>query len=146
MIFGNIKTFKSCGMVSADLEKYIELLKTITPDIKDGRYELSDGAYYNVCTVAKQGDPAEKVFESHKKFIDIQFVFEGSEQMEYADLQTLPVTQPYAEDGDCALEKGEGVLLTVNTGDFVVFCPEDAHKPGCGNGTSRKVIVKVPVK
>lgn len=145
MIYGNIKTFKSCGMVSADLEKYIEVLKTITPDTENGRYELENGAFYNVCTVNQS--PAEgKKYESHKKYIDIQYVFEGTEQIGYADLQTLTVTDPYSDEKDCALEVGDGVMLTLNAGDFAVFCPEDAHMPGCGNGVSRKVIIKVPVK
>ena len=145
MILGNIKTFKSCGMVSADLEKYIEVLKSIPADVANGRHELSDGAYYNVFDVT-QGDAATKEFESHKKFIDIQFILEGTEQMEYADLETLTVTTPYVEKDDYALETGKGIMLTLSAGDFAVFCPEDAHKPGCGNGKSRKAVVKVPVK
>lgn len=145
MIIGNIKTYKSCGMTTADLDKYLDVLRGLTADIADGKYELDNGAFYIVSTPTLA--PAEtRVFESHKKYIDIQYILEGTEQMEYADLQTLTVTQPYSEEGDCALETGKGVLLTLNAGDFAIFCPEDGHKPGCGVGTSRKAIVKVPVK
>ncbi len=145
MIIGNIKTYKSCGMTTADLDKYLDVLRTLTPDITDGTRQLDNGAYYNVVTPTLS--PAEgREFESHKQFIDIQYILEGTEQIEYADLQTLTVTKPYSEDGDCALETGKGILLTLNAGDFAIFCPEDAHKPCCGEGTSRKVIVKVPVK
>ena len=145
MIVGNIKTYQSCGMTSADLDKYLDVLRKITADIPNGTYQLEDGAYYNVVTPTLC--PAEgREFESHKQYIDIQYILEGTEQIEYADLQNLTVTQPYKEEGDCALETGKGVLLTLNAGDFAIFCPEDAHKPCCGEGTSRKVIVKVPVK
>lgn len=149
MIIGNIKTYKSCGMSTLDLDKYIEFLKTITPDIEPGKYELSDGAYYNVTDVVKQipADSPEAVFESHKKYIDIQYVFEGSEEMGYADTADLTATTDYNEEKDYILYDGKaGSVITFKTGDFAVFAPMDGHKPGCGNGTSRKVIIKVPVK
>ncbi len=146
MIFGNINTYRAFGMSSADLDKYIEVLKSIKSDIEPGRHELTDGAYFNVVHVNEQKSPDECEFESHEQFIDIQFVYEGAEDMEYADTADLTVTSPYKADGDYALYKGKGSLLHLKAGDFAVFAPMDAHKPGCGNGTSKKVIIKVPVK
>ncbi len=147
MIIGNIKTYKSCGMSTADLDKYIELLKTITTETPDGRYELSDGAYYLVKgnVILKPADVA--VYESHEKYIDIQYVLEGIEEMGYANTTELTVTTPYNADKDCTLYDSKGgSLITFKAGDFAVFAPMDGHKPGCGIGTSKKVIVKVPVK
>lgn len=146
MILGNIKTFRSCGMGSAELDRFIEELKKITPDTAPGRIDLWDGAFINISDKINQ-EPAEgKVFESHEKYIDIQYVFEGTEEMEYADTADLTVTQPYDADKDCALYTGKGVLITFKPGDFAVYAPMDGHKPGCGNGISRKAIIKVPVK
>ena len=146
MIFGNIKTFKSCGLGSADFDKYLEVLKNLTPDVELGRHELTDGAFYNVCDVKEQKPTSEGVWESHKKFIDIQYILTGTEVMGYADIDTLKVTKEYTEDGDYALHEGEGVFMKLKAGDFAVFAPMDAHMPGCGDATSKKVIVKVPVK
>ena len=146
MIFGNIKTFKSCGLGSADLDKYLEVLKNITPDIELGRHELTDGAFFNVVEVKEQKSISESVWESHKKFIDIQYVLTGTEVMGYADIETVKVTKEYTEDGDYALHEGDGVFFTFKPGDFAVFAPMDAHMPGCGNASSKKVIIKVPVK
>lgn len=146
MIFGNVKTYRACGMSTDALDKYIELLKTIKADAKPGKYELDNGAYYIVSDIVTQGSADEKVFESHEKYIDIQYVFEGTEGMEYADTAELTVTAPYDESIDAALYKGKGIMLNFKAGDFAVFSPMDGHKPGCGSDTSRKVIVKVPVK
>lgn len=146
MIFGNINTYRSFGMSSADLDKYLEVLKSIKADIKPGRYELTDGAYYNVVASENGRNPEDAEFESHEKFIDIQFVYEGTEDMEYADTVDVTVTSAYKEDGDYALYKGKGSLLHFKAGDFAVFAPMDAHKPGCGPAPSKKVIIKVPVK
>ena len=146
MILGNIKTYKSCGMSTAALDKYIEFLKTLSPDTPAGRIELEDGAFCNVSGVINQAPADTKVFESHEAYIDIQYVFEGTEEMEYADTADLTVTQPFDAEKDCALYTGKGVLITFKPGDFAVYAPMDGHKPGCGNGTSRKAILKVPVK
>lgn len=145
MIFGNINTYRSCGMSSEALDKYIEVLKTITVDTPNGKYTLDDGAFYNVCD-CNQKPASEKQYETHRKYIDIQFIVGGTEDMGYADIGALTETQAYDEKGDYALFDGEGVMLTFKPGDFAVFAPMDAHKPGCGNGTSKKVIIKVPVK
>ena len=146
MILGNIKTYKACGMSTIELDKYIEFLKTITPDTPSGRIELWDGAFCNVSGVINQTPADSKVFESHEKYIDIQYVFEGTEEMEYADTADLTITQPFDAEKDCALYSGKGVLITFKPGDFAVYAPMDGHKPGCGNGTSRKAIIMVPVK
>ena len=149
MIVANINSKELSAYATlhpAFAKAFDEMKRILAEGAEDGKIVLDgDKLFINVQSYTSKPE-SDCGFEAHKKYIDIQFVFVGSEQMEYADLQTLTVTQPYSEDGDCALESGNGVLLTVNTGDFVVFCPEDAHKPGCGNGSSRKVIVKVPVK
>ncbi len=146
MILGNIKTYKSCGIFADALDKYIDILKSITPDTEAGRYELEDGAYYNVSGVINQVPADKKVFEAHEKYIDIQYILEGTEQMEYADIAELTVSQSFDADKDYALYTGKGTLISFKPGDFAVYAPMDGHKPGCGNGTSRKVIIKVPVK
>ena len=142
MIIGNIHTYKSCGL--CDLTPYIELLKSIPKDAPNGRTMLENGAFYTVYTV-NLANPEEKNFEAHKKFVDIQYILDGEEQMEYADLRLTEEAVPYREDKDVFFVKGKGDLLTFREGDFVIFCPADAHKPGLGVGVSRKVVVKVPI-
>lgn len=142
MIIGNVHTYKSCGL--CDLTPYIELLKSLPKDVPNGRTMLEDGAYYTVYTI-DLAKPEEKNFEAHKKFIDIQYVLVGVEQMEYADLRLTEEAVPYREDKDVAFYAGKGDLLTFREGDFVVFCPADAHKPGLGTGVVRKAVVKVPI-
>ena len=92
---------------------------------------------------------ADGVWEAHRKYIDVQFVGAGVEQMGWASLAGLTVKKPYDEAADFALFEGTGQYLTVPAGHFTIFFPGDAHIPGLAVNdqptTVRKVVIKVAV-
>ena len=143
MILGNIHTFHGGGLLPC-LEKYIEVLKGIPLDTPLGKTELDHGAFYSVSDT-KLSKKEERRFEYHRKFIDIQYIVDGVEEMEYADINALPEGS-FNEGSDIGFTNGEGTALILKSGDFAVFFPEDAHKPCIGEGVVRKVVVKIPVK
>ena len=67
-------------------------------------------------------------FESHKKYADIHFVAYGREKIGYADVQKLNMVE-YSEEKDAALLLGEGDLITLLPGYFMITMPDDAHMP-----------------
>ncbi len=89
------------------------------------------------------------VWEAHRKYIDVQFVAAGVEEMGYANIQTLTVKKPYDEQADFALFTGSGSFVTVPAGSFTIFFPEDGHIPGSAvddqPAAVRKVVIKVAV-
>ena len=89
------------------------------------------------------------VWEAHRKYIDVQFVAAGVEEMGYANIQTLTVKKPYDEQADYALFEGTGSYVTVPAGSFTIFFLEDGHIPGSAvdgqPAAVRKVVVKVAV-
>jgi YhcH/YjgK/YiaL family protein len=92
---------------------------------------------------------AEGVWEAHRKYIDVQFVAAGVEQMGWAKVDTLTVKKPYDADADYALFDGPGDFLTVPAGSFTIFFPQDGHIPGVAVNDQpsavRKIVVKVAV-
>lgn len=92
---------------------------------------------------------AQGVWEAHRKYIDVQFVAAGSEQMGYANIKTLTVKQPYDEQSDVGFFDGPGSFVTVTAGSFTIFFPSDGHIPGSAiderPAAVRKVVVKVAV-
>jgi len=87
-------------------------------------------------------------FEAHKKYIDVQYVVAGCEQMGYAPLSTVDETEPYNTGRDVGFYQGRGTMLRVPAGSFAVFFPDDAHMPCIADGEPaevRKVIVKVRI-
>ena len=95
--------------------------------------------------------PAEQLkYETHEKFFDIQFLVDGIELLGCCSRTGLKEAGPYDADGDVTFygdpEIDGSVLL--RTGDYVIFAPEDAHKPRIAAGAPmavKKIVIKVPV-
>jgi biofilm protein TabA len=116
--------------------------------LQPGRVEI-DGVELFALAQAYQTRLRENCrFEAHRKYIDVQYVAEGTEQMAYAHLSALKNTVPYDAEKDIEWLDGEGSFIVVPAGAFAVFFPEDAHIPGVAIGKPsavRKVVVKVRV-
>ncbi|MGL4254324.1 MAG: YhcH/YjgK/YiaL family protein [Fusobacteriaceae bacterium] len=93
----------------------------------------------------------EKNPEVHKKYVDVQFLVKGEEQIGFAvDTMKNPILHEYSPERDimfysqCENES----FLKMSPGSFAVFFPNIVHRPGCSlNSDSeiRKIVVKVNV-
>ena len=145
MITGNVSSYKNYGMSDEELMGYLEILKGFSKDEPVGMIRLDGDAY---CSVQELDliDDEDRPFEAHRRLIDIQYVLDGQERIDYAELDTLTETVPYSDVRDVAFYKGQGMPIILNSGDFAVFTPIDAHRPCIGTGRVKKIVVKVPVK
>ena len=87
-------------------------------------------------------------WEAHRRYIDIQYLVSGAESMEYQCGSKMEIETQYDEAKDALFLLGEGSRLLVPSGFFVIFYPQDAHRPGLSLGRPqavRKVVVKVMV-
>ena len=68
------------------------------------------------------------VFESHKNFIDFQFMISGKEQMEFI-LKSKVVEEKYDRKKDFIYYKNTNLAskLVLSDGDLVIFEPNDVH-------------------
>ena len=86
-------------------------------------------------------------FESHKKYIDIQYVFEGEEIMEVENISNLEVTTAYKEDLDYAKysQSKNSSILKIRQNELAIFFPQDAHMP-CIKLDEKKKVIKAVFK
>ena len=95
-------------------------------------------------------DKNETRYESHKKYIDIQFVIEGEELMGLTTLDKVKVTEPYNEENDITFyEFDGGNYIKVTPQNFVVFFPEGVHRPVIKvneNSRVKKIVVKILIE
>ena len=89
----------------------------------------------------------ECFFESHKKYIDLQFIVDGEEIIEVAHIDDLAVALSYNESRDFIKyeDKKENSSIILRKGELAIFYPEDAHMPCIITQESSKV-VKVVIK
>lgn len=120
-----------------------------TNDLKsmpDGRCELESDIDFAIVQTYETKPAAEKRWEAHRKFVDLQFVITGTEWMGYAPLETLTPVEPYDAEKDIAWYQGEGSFVRLPAGSFCILTPNDAHMPGvCVDSpqTVRKIVIKI---
>lgn len=114
--------------------------------LAEGRHEMEDGLFAVVARGPGR-DRREAPLEIHRRYIDIQYVLVGQDEMGWKPAAACKqVSEPFAADRDVGFFSDTPDLWTpVGPGMFAVFFPGDAHQPMTGEGEIRKVIVKVPV-
>lgn len=110
-----------------------------------GKYELLGDALFAM--VQSYPAKADARMEAHDKYIDLQFVASGEEKVLWAQREALTVTEDLTATKDALfLTDGDRpAAFTLRAGDFAIFYPGDAHKPGLATETPADV-VKIVVK
>ncbi|EMP6171228.1 YhcH/YjgK/YiaL family protein [Citrobacter amalonaticus] len=149
MIVGNIHHLQS--WLPEDLRQAIEYIKAnVTEATEKGKHEI-DGSRLFYLISEDMTEPFEKRrAEYHARYLDIQIVLKGQEGMTFSVLPAGKPDTDWLADKDIAfLAEGEQEkTLILNEGDFVVFYPQEVHKPLCAVGTPapvRKAVVKLLV-
>lgn len=139
-------------MKTDKLVKYIieEMIPLGKMDLTIGKHELEGESYYNVDVYMPKSLELCR-YESHKKYIDIQYMIEGEELIYVTDIKNLQVSEQYSGEKDVMFfEGGEDVKPEVLTdGKYLIFYPQDAHKPSVRvsevGSKVKKVVFKVKI-
>ena len=110
-----------------------------------GRYPIvGEQLFVIVENVAGRTREAAKL-ECHRRYIDIQLVLEGTDEMGWKALTdcTQPVSD-YKEDIQF-FHDAPATWIVAPPGAFCIFFPEDAHAPLVSAGHIRKTIFKIAV-
>ncbi|PHV70240.1 YhcH/YjgK/YiaL family protein [Sporanaerobium hydrogeniformans] len=124
------------------LEEVITLFDSLK-SYQVGRYELEHGFYMIQRGITK---PIEEVmFEAHEKYIDIQYLVQGKELLEWNERSKLVCKKAYDEDKDISLYEGIGTQIKIKEGMCYILWPEDAHK-ACVHVGQREEYTKIVMK
>jgi len=117
-------------------------LKTIKP----GKYVIDGDHVFANITEAPSKTFEQSAWESHKKYIDLQYVITGKEKIGVSAITDALVTKPYDEARDGANYIATGKYFTANPNEFFLFFPDDVHRPNIkvmGYDTVKKLVIKI---
>lgn len=147
VIFDKLEHCKTYAVVSENLNKGFDwLINTYTLDTPEGKYEIDGEKVYAIVTSYKTKPYSEGEFESHKKYLDIQYIPKGEEMICVTGLENLTPKTDFDHEKDIVFYTGDGDPVRLPEGYFMVLFPQDGHKPGIMTGSERLGVKKVVVK
>lgn len=146
MIFSNTESAGRYSSLHPLFQQAFDFIRnTDLLALAPGRYPIV-GEQLFVIVESAQGRTREAAkLERHRKYIDIQLVLEGHEEMGWK-----PLADCTQSAGNFSTEKdiqffhdAPASWVAVPPGHFCIFFPEDAHAPLVATGSIRKAIFKV---
>jgi YhcH/YjgK/YiaL family protein len=118
-------------------------LKSLAP----GKHTVEGERIFAIVEACAGRTRAEAKLECHRRYIDIQLVLEGVDEMGWKPVAEC--VDP-ATDYDVARDirffnDAPSSWIATPPGSFCLFFPDDAHAPLVSTGQIRKVVVKIAV-
>ena len=112
-----------------------------------GVHQIIDKQLFIIVEEANGRTRGEAKLEAHRRYIDIQLVLEGVDEMGWQALSDChqPLDEHNLERDIRFFDDESATWITVPPQHFCIFFPEDAHAPLVGKGAIRKVIMKIAV-
>lgn len=114
--------------------------------IARGKYPIDGDNVYASVTMDSTKDFNKTNWESHRKYVDLQYIINGEEKIGVAPIGEATVTNEYNEKKEVANYTANGKIYSATPGTFFIFFPSDVHRPGItpgGNKPVKKIVIKV---
>ena len=113
-----------------------------------GRYPIEGEHLFAIVEAVAGRGRIEAKLECHRRYIDIQLVLEGVDEMGWKPVRDCrePVAD-YSEKYDIQFfHDAPASWVATLPGAFCIFFPQDAHAPLVSTGSIRKVVLKIAVE
>ena len=130
MIIDKLENSKLYNSLNANFAEVFEYLKTLKAENGEVSFVLKEGDVWGSVSVKESLSSEGRMFEAHKKFIDIHFILQGAETYSHAYTDELTPATEYNEAEDYYFLEGKGGnSVTLKAGEFCIVYPQDAHIP-----------------
>ncbi len=111
-----------------------------------GRTEIDGDSAYVLMQEPALKPEADARWECHDEYADVQLGLAGGETIAYLPRESVQAWAPHKPDVYKSADAAIGVRLPLSAGRWALFLPQDAHKPGIGEGVGRKAVFKLRCK
>ncbi len=147
MIFDKIENADLYKGINTRIAKALAYLQaTNFSNLTPGKYEIDGDNIFAIISEYFTKDESKELMEAHCRYIDIQYMAEGAENIGVTTFTDQQPVKLYDEENDYMLYKEPYTLTLLKQGMFGIFFPDDIHMPGISTGNSakvKKVVVKV---
>jgi biofilm protein TabA len=133
-------------------DEALNWLRAITPGIVPGIHQLrGDNMYANVHGYETKERVACR-YESHRRYVDLQYCISGGEIIEWHPLARLEAIDGYDAKKDVIHFRAPVVpegTMRMSPGAFAVFFPSDGHMPKIADGLHPRVdklVIKIALE
>ena len=148
MILDELQNAARYEAVHRGFRQGFEFLRAADLDqLASGRHELDGERLFALVNRDDGRGRAGARFEAHRKYIDIQYLVSGTEEIGWCPTgECRQVVEPYDEARDIMFFADRPQLwIELGVGKFMIFFPEDAHAPLAASGPNVKAVIKVAV-
>ena len=149
MILDTLDNYHLYQSINERIAKGFEFLHNTDLDaIPSGKHDIDGDTIFALVQEYQTKPLAECKLESHKKYIDIQYVIRGEEFMGITTKNNQKILE-VNEDKDYTFYEGTTSLVRVSKGMFTIFFPDDLHQPCVQTESAaevKKVVIKVLIK
>ena len=144
MILDKIENAKLYSGIHPGIAKALNYITS--PDFANlpmGKHEIEGEALFVILKENLTNPIKDQLLESHIKYIDVQYVVKGIENMGVTINSGQKAKKAYDEKDDYMLFQEPYDMITVKEGMFAIFFPDDIHMPDLT--TSERSLVKKAV-
>ncbi len=151
MIYDKIEHIYNYVGVHKNFAKAFDFILGLDGDEPEGTIKIDGDDVYAMVFNASETVPINHdQWETHREYIDIQFLADGLEKFGVADITEFDTHFGYKKDIE--FHKGNETMniMTFKTGEFMILFPNDAHMPSRNfeegvSITEKRIVVKVRV-
>ena len=149
MILDTLENYQLYNSINERIAKGFDFLRTTDLDsLPSGKHDIDGDTIFALVQEYQTKPFNECKLESHKKYIDIQYVIRGEEMMGVTTQNNQKIIE-VNEEKDYTFYEGTTSLVLVSKGMFTIFFPDDLHQPCVQTESAaevKKVVIKVLIK
>ena len=141
-ILNSLDQFKVVYRDGRKWQRCIEAIENINNIKENVMHSIGDSLVYMVQPTAST---VSDTFVGTRRYFDVHYYLEGSEEVEVAEKNTLALCNPYSDETDREYFQGSGTRTTIEKGQIMIFDTEKAYR-FTGGENVKKVVLKVTIE